>query len=612
MARQSVKEALSVIKCLYRNEGCQSGGEQGAALRRLKQEEVRMKADQIVSFKDNIYRMFLKYAIVPAFSMAFAGVVLTFLVWGLSTMQTTYRSNTELSEELDQVLVSYQKALEEVAEQCILVTEPITQQTRVKVFEELYGLSNHLGYRAKLYVFNGEYQTVISSTKELPEELAGAAITNWGIFRQMNQQPGQTVMKVVQDSEMQSSSLYLGRTMGEGENVQGYALFVLESAELRTLLDRGAVQTIITDSFGWIYSANNYDFCDNLNRMDRNCEGKQGFVRRGDKSFYMVSSQIADGKLFVYSLSDMSGQLDAFKWIVLLAVFILVIILFRLMKGAEKISVRSTEDIDVIANAFEQVKEGNLDSYIHIKSSREFQCIGESYNLMLDSLKENIEKNREMIAHMAFAQIKQLESQINPHFLFNTLENIRIMCKIDPAKADKMIVSLSALLRYSISNAEEDVTVREDVAITENYLSILKIRFNQRLQYVLDMEEDILDCEIPKLLIQPMIENAIRYGFGDREKLRVEIKGRMEGDDLIFCCRDDGVGIDAKTLEELQYTLTQPKNRSNHLGLYNIHKRIHLKYQGDYGLTIKSKEGEGTALTLRLPGKRKEKISDSV
>lgn len=583
-----------------------------AALRRLKREEVQVKANQIVSFKDNIYRMFLKYAIVPAFSMAFAGVVLTFFVWGLSTIQTTHRSNTELNGELNQVLTGYIKALEAAAEQSVLVTEPVTQQTRVRVFEELYGLSNRLGYRAGLYVFNEAYQPVISGTKELPAELADEAMANWGIFRQMNRQPGQTVMRVVQDSEMQSSALYLGRTMDDGGSVQGYVVFVLESTELRTLLDRGTVQTIITDSFGWIYSANNYDFCDNLNRMDRDCEGKQGFVRRGGRSFYMVSSQMADGKLFVYSVSDMSGQLDAFKWIVLLAVLILVIILFRLMKGAEKISVRSTKDIDVITNAFEQVKAGNLDSYIHIGSSREFQSIGESYNLMLDSLKENIEKNREMIAHMAFAQMKQLESQINPHFLFNTLENIRIMCKIDPVKADKMIVSLSALLRYSISNAEEDVTVREDVAITESYLSILKIRFNQRLKYVLDMEEDILDCEIPKLLIQPMIENAIKYGFGDREKLTVEIEGRQEGEDLIFCCRDDGVGIDSKTLEELQYTLTQPKNRSNHLGLYNIHKRIRLKYQGDYGLTIRSREGEGTVLTLRLPGKRKEKISNSV
>ena len=266
----------------------------------------------------------------------------------------------------------------------------------------------------------------------------------------------------------------------------------------------------------------------------------------------------------------------------------------------------STRDIDRIAEAFEKVREGDLNNYIQIDSCEEFQMIGDSYNIMLDSLKEQIEKNREMIAHMAFAQIKQLESQINPHFLFNTLENIRVMCKIDVTKADKMIVNLSLLLRYSISNAEEDVTVRQDMEITESYLSILKIRFNQRFRYLVDIDEQIQDCTIPKLLIQPLIENAIKYGFGDKENLRVEIRGFQEGDTLFFVCRDDGVGIDEDTLQELRQILLQPKNHSMHLGLYNIHKRIQLKYPGNYGVSIESKKGEGTTLILRLPVLRKE------
>lgn len=211
-----------------------------------------------------------------------------------------------------------------------------------------------------------------------------------------------------------------------------------------------------------------------------------------------------------------------------------------------------------------------------------------------------------MIAHMAFAQIKQLESQINPHFLFNTLENIRVMCKLDPVKADKMIVNLSLLLRYSISNADEDVTVRQDIENTQSYLSLLKTRFNRRFQYTVDIDEDVMDLEIPKLLIQPLIENAIKYGVGNKEVLTVKIRGYRDQGQLFMVCDDDGMGIDETTLRELEETLNQPKNHSSHLGLYNIHKRIQLKYNGDFGMTLKSEVGVGTTITLKLPIRQRE------
>ena len=110
-----------------------------------------------------------------------------------------------------------------------------------------------------------------------------------------------------------------------------------------------------------------------------------------------------------------------------------------------------------------------------------------------------------------------------------------------------------------------------------------------------------MDCVIPKLLIQPLIENSIKYGFKDKEVLTVSIRGYVEEGCLKFICTDDGAGINEETLKELKYTLTQSKNRTSHLGLYNIHKRINLKYKGDYGVKINSKANEGTTLILTLP-----------
>lgn len=560
-----------------------------------------MKGNEPVSFKDSIYRMFLKYAITPAFAIAFAGVVLTFGLWGYTTVDTIRDSNEEISAEMELVIRSYEEVLETMAAQTELVTKPLNKEVQVRVFEDIYKLSNQLGYKAKIYIFDKDYEPVLASSKEIPSDLNGDAVSNWGIFRQMKNEPDRMAVKVVQNTEDASSVIYMGRPMKENGSVTGYIIFTIDSAEFRVLLTRVPAQTVITDQYGWIYQANNYDMCDNLNRMSRAYESEKGYIRCNGKYLYLISSLIMEGGLRVYTVLDVSSQLTAFKWVCLLIAMLFGVILFCLLRGADKISVRSTEDIDIIAEAFEQIKEGNLDSYISICSSTEFSSIGESYNLMLDSLKEQIEKNKEMVAHMAFAQIKHLESQINPHFLFNTLENIRVMCKIDPSKANEMIVNLSSILRYSISNAEEDVTVRKDIENTQSYLSLLKIRFNRRFMYRLEIDEDIMECLIPKLIIQPLIENAIKYGFGDRENLYVEIRGYREEDNLVIICRDDGVGIEEKTLSELRHTLAQPKNHSSHLGLYNIHKRIQLKYKGSYGMTIESERGKGTTLTLMLP-----------
>lgn len=566
-----------------------------------------MERNMPVSFKDNMYRMFLKYAVAPAFGIAFAGVLITFGFWGYSTIDITKEANEDIGEKVEQTIKSYEDALIIMETRSDLVTKPVDGVTRVSVFEDVYKLSNELGYKAKIYVFNKEHEPVIMSTQEAPSYLESGSASNWGIFRLMNNDGDAAAIKVMQDMEGQSSVLLIGRTIKEGGNVVGYVVFSIDSSEFRVLLTKVSPQTIITDAYGWIYLENNYDFSDNLNRMSREFAAEDGYIKCNGKNFYMEGSSMMDDKLRIYTVSDVSNQLAAFKWVALLLTMMFAVILFSLMKGADRTAAESTKDIDIIAKAFGQVQEGNLDNYISICSSKEFQTIGSSYNLMIDSLKEQIEKNKEMIAHMAFAQIKQLESQINPHFLFNTLENIRIMCKLDTAKADRMIVNLSSILRYSISNAEEDVTVRQDMKNTEQYLSILKMRFNRRFQYRVDIEKEVMDIVIPKLLIQPLIENAIKYGFGDKEVLTVEIRGYKSGDDLIFVCKDDGIGMEEETLKELKHTLSSPKNRSSHLGLYNIHKRINLKYKGGYGVAIESELNRGTTLTLTLPAYKKDR-----
>ena len=154
---------------------------------------------------------------------------------------------------------------------------------------------------------------------------------------------------------------------------------------------------------------------------------------------------------------------------------------------------------------------------------------------------------------------------------------------------------------YSIRETREEVTVNEDLQHLQFYLNILQIRFNKRFSYAINVAEDIGECLIPKLLLQPLLENAVKYGFGEKEKLSVKVSGYQIQEKLIFVCEDDGVGIDEDVLADIKNKLSDDSENAGHFGLYNIHKRIQLMYKGDYGLDISSKKGEGTVVRLTLP-----------
>ncbi len=167
-----------------------------------------------------------------------------------------------------------------------------------------------------------------------------------------------------------------------------------------------------------------------------------------------------------------------------------------------------------------------------------------------------------------------------------------------------MVFSLSNLLRYSLDGSKDQVTLKEDLEHLENYMTILKRRFGSRLEYQIEVEPEAMDCRIPKLVLQPMIENAVKYGFGSQLNLKVELKAYIYQGNLIMICRDDGVGISQENLSELNAVLEQKENTSRHSGLYNIHRRIAILYGRPYGVEIRSTEGHGTTLVVTLPADR--------
>ena len=417
---------------------------------------------------------------------------------------------------------------------------------------------------------------------------------NWGIMKQLKENTGNTCITV------QNGILCIGKRYECSEETFD-CIFTIPAQGLQEALTIGSRRLIITDAMGWIFYCNQTGLQDNMSRLDREVRCQSGFIRYQGRQYYIMRNSLNETGMCVITITDTENSFHVI--LLILGIIILIFLAIGLITffSTKKMAVKYTQDIDEIADAFEKVENGDLDVKLNTNSSKEFQAIGRDFNLMIDGLKQQIEQNREMTEHVAFAQVKQLESQFNPHFLFNTLDNIRFMTRIDLKAADKMIVSLSRLLRYSIRDAREEITIKEDLDNLQSYLNILQIRFNKRFSYEIDIDEKIMDCLIPKLLIQPLIENAVKYGFEGRETLHVIIKGYEKSDKLIFICQDNGVGMDEKLLTELREQLQQDINTSTHMGLYNIHRRIHLLYKENYGMRIESEPEQGTTIVLTMP-----------
>lgn len=197
-------------------------------------------------------------------------------------------------------------------------------------------------------------------------------------------------------------------------------------------------------------------------------------------------------------------------------------------------------------------------------------------------------------------ELLALQSQINPHFLFNTLETINwkvLGFTKRPNEANEMISNLSDILKYTLESEDREVFVRDEIRYTQSYIMIQKVRYRDKFDVVWKYGEDVLHCRTMKLLLQPLIENSIYHGIKEKEgKGTIEIEILSVGSGVEMIVRDDGLGIPPERLSEIRRKLETDGEFSAHIGLYNTNKRLRLQYGEESGISIDSAEGESTTV----------------
>jgi two-component system sensor histidine kinase YesM len=254
-----------------------------------------------------------------------------------------------------------------------------------------------------------------------------------------------------------------------------------------------------------------------------------------------------------------------------------------------------------------------------LSGNQEMTELSRSFNKMMD---ENEQLNLRLVeANVRLYQAEivrkqtdmaMLVSQINPHFLYNTLEVIKGMAySVGSKPIADMTSALGTIFRYSLK-APEVVTLRKETEMLRNYLTIQLMRFGERFQVHYDLPEMLMDQDVPKMVLQPLCENAITHGLEMMEKGgHLYVSAYRRDDSLYIEVEDNGLGMEKETLDQVRAKLDKIndvaslyKMGTDGIGLVNVHGRLRMRYGDGYGLTIDSQAGKGTRVVLRMPGRR--------
>lgn len=263
-----------------------------------------------------------------------------------------------------------------------------------------------------------------------------------------------------------------------------------------------------------------------------------------------------------------------------------------------------------LKEAMEGVKAGNFSRRVSVQSKDELGDLGQGFNLMVSEIDRLVSEVYKTSLREKDAELRALQSQMNPHFLYNTLESINMLAITkENFEVSDMVTSLGKLLRYTVDNKAKIVSLEEEAAFVRSYITIQQVRVGEMLRYIEEIPNSLLETPMPKFIIQPLIENAILHGIGNTGGT-VKLQVIKNGDNLNIIVSDNGAGMDFKKLSEIKQRIRyqdsfHSKVSHNGVALPNIHERIQLLYGNNFGLDIQSEENNGFTVVVTIPADRK-------
>lgn len=313
----------------------------------------------------------------------------------------------------------------------------------------------------------------------------------------------------------------------------------------------------------------------------------------------------------VFSMDEVMSSVNTIVYIlftcVIISLVLVVIVSFKFSRTL-------TNPIFKLKRLMKQAESGDLTVRFNFEHNDEIGELGQSFNHMIARIDQLIQMVYVEQENKRTAEMKSLQEQIKPHFLYNTLDTISWMARdYDAEDIVRLVDALTNMFRIGLSHGKDIITVKEEITHVSNYLYIQKIRYKDKLNYVIHVDESLYAVEVPKLILQPLVENAIYHGVkAKRGGGTITITGVPEGENLVFTVQDDGAGMLQEKVEELNRRMSERSvlDEKKSFGLFHIRERIQLCYGKGYGVHVESALGEGTRVTITLPLYQKPKKFD--
>lgn len=556
---------------------------------------------ETITFKDYLKRLFVRHTAALILLMFAFFMLFMMLAFQLFIVKTNIESNRQVSRFISEQYELYQDGIEQLARQPALQLALQGRGGLPETNRILYDFCLSHAVKGDFAVMDFEGKLAATNLYRTNQLLLmdNRAITD--VLARLQRTPDATytgVIRIPFDNGQKADWLFARAVRADDGRPIGALLLSWQEESLGMFLrGKEADISVVTDAFNNVLFSTSNLAIDSMGKYDA---AQSAETTIDNKPYYVTSDETAGG-MKVFTLTSVARQRQAMEFGVLFLFCISCFLLLLVLSLAEKVTNRGLGAVDELMHAVNECQRGNIDYQISSQTFAEFQTLYDEFNDMTVDFQELLQKNNALNERKRLMEVKHLEGQFNPHFAFNVLEALRYEIMIDPLQASKMVVAFANLMRYSINYGNTHVSLKTDISYVRDYLLLQKMRYNHRLEYAIDIDETLLACRVPKLLIQPIVENSIVHGLETAKNISIRIIIRAAGRDLILCVEDDGPGMNSEKLAALRRLLNDETAMPEHIGLYNVHRAARLLYGEDYGLVLESAPGEGVRALLKIP-----------
>lgn len=552
-----------------------------------------MKRLKDLSFRGKLLLSFLLIGVVP---------LLIFTVLMLNIFRVTLAGNARDAAEaelsgaaraMDTLLAGGAEVLGALSDDALIrseLSEPGTEP-RQGVYDALYTLSSELRGQADFALYSSEGELLYTTGTGS----AGSLGTHWGLLNAAAATEGTAYAGG-------DGCMLAARALRTGDEPIGYAVMSLSPAQLETLFSAyaGTGGILLLDPY-WesVYSSEGAGDEGLAPRLREQLLSGEALSDGSGGSFYVHESEDT-GFFLLYRQPEPVADW-VMRLLYLVAGLTIVICIALCAMVSMMLSRQLFKPVRELNAAMGAVEEGKLETRIAVRSTDELGQLAGRFNRMTERLGAHLEESVRRRQELSDAQIRMMQAQLNPHFLYNTLDTVKWMGKINNVpEVATVAADLADILRSSISG-DEFVTLGEELTTLDRYVEIQSIRFPGKFRLEKDIDEAVLDVQVPKLMLQPIVENAILHGFADTGG-SIVVTARLGDTELELTVTDDGCGMSEESLRRFR----EGGRAGEHLGLRNVDAILRLHYGDAYGLRFPPVSGRGTCVAISLPAVRKE------